>query len=146
MNTVLRVNRGMMWIVIALMLMVSVRIAWAQEGPVIADAPDAIKFDLKGILGLVVHTLLPAITIAFGPIAVAFITKGSNSLASKYIPREVQVMLSGVLTAALAGLTGDVSGAATAVVTVGSGLGAGLVTQTLAATQPSTLLTEAPKG
>lgn len=100
------------------------------------DATAAPVLDWKAILDMVLKAVVPAVWVAFGPIAVAFITKGVNKVAVAYVPRQVQVVLSGLLTAGLAGLTGG---------DMASGLVQGGLSQTLAATNPSTLLTDPPK-
>ena len=83
------------------------------------------------LLDMVLLSVLPALWAAVGPMATAAITKGVNQLGA-YVPRPVQVVLSSVITAVLAGLTGDAVGAAA---------GAGAAGQILAATKPETLLT-----
>lgn len=101
-------------------------LAHAQEAP----TPPA--FDLKGLLDAAVHTLLPALWLAVGPMTVAAITAGVNSLSKQYVPRAIQVILSSVVTAVAVGLTGGEAF---------QGLVAGAGAQALAATKPETLLT-----
>lgn len=89
----------------------------------------------KPLLDMAIKTLLPALWLAVGPMTVALVTAGLNKF-SVYVPREVQVILSAILTASAAAFTGgDVSGMAAE----------GAAAQMLAATKPETLRTSAPE-
>jgi len=109
-----------------------VRAVWAQEA-MLSPAPSD---PWSMLMEMALKSMIPAIWVAVGPLAVAAITKGVNGLAGAYVPRSVQVILSGLVTAVAAGLAGDASGVAQA---VGTGMGS----QMLAATRPETLLTSA---
>lgn len=106
-------------------------LAHAQE----AGQQGALDF---GVLWRVVTpSVLQALWVAGGPMLTALLTAAVNRFAGLYVPRAVQVVLSGVLTAVAAGLTGTVEASA--------GFGDGVVGQLLAATNPKTLRTEAPQ-
>lgn len=102
---------------------------YAQEAP----APAGQWW--RPLVDMGLNSLLPALWAAVGPTIVALITAGANSLAV-YVPRSVQIVLSGAITAFLAGITGDPSIGA-----VGQAGLAGISGQVLAATKPETLLT-----
>lgn len=98
-------------------------------------AEPAPTYDLKGLIDLAMKTLIPSLWVAVGPLAVAGITKIVNSMSTAYVPRSIQVILSSIVSAIGAGLSGDIS------MVTGAAMGA--QAQLLAATQPKTLLTEA---
>lgn len=90
----------------------------------------------KPLVSMLFMSVLPALWAAIGPLATSWITKQVNKV-SVYVPRPVQVVVSAVVTAGLAGLTGDPSGVVQAGVMGASG-------QILAATDPATLRTQSP--
>lgn len=100
------------------------------------DATPAAAPWWKAFVDMALVSLLPALWAAVGPTVTAVITKGVNTFAGTYVPRPAQVVLSGLITATLAGLSGDPAGMAQAAVQGASG-------QVLAATKPETLLTSA---
>ena len=116
--------------VFSVTLLIKTGLALAQEATI---AP-AVEPAWKQLLTMALNSLVPAVWVAVGPMAVAAITGLVNASAKKYVPRPVQVVLSGIMTAVVAGLSGDVVSASQA---VGMGMGA----QVLAATNPDTLLT-----
>ena len=91
----------------------------------------------KVMLTMAMTSLLPPLWAAIGPVMTAWITKQVNK-ASLYVPRPVQVAVSALVTAALAGISGDPVAMAQA------GM-AGATGQVLAATNPETLRTSAPE-
>lgn len=82
-----------------------------------------------------IPAMLPALWACLAPVVIAMITKGVNQFANAYVPRSIQVMLSGIL-GAIAATLGDASAGATAM--------AGMATQTYAAVNPDKFLTTAP--
>lgn len=90
----------------------------------------------KPLLNMLFLSVLPALWSAIGPLTTAWITKQVNRV-SVYVPRPAQVAISAVVTAALAGLTGDPAGLVEAGIEGATG-------QVLAATDPETLRTTAP--
>jgi len=90
----------------------------------------------------ILHSILPPIWVALGPLLTAGITKLVNKVATTFVPRFVQTIISGVLMAAVAGLTGDMAGVDTTIALSLGGV-SGVTGQILAATSPKTLLTEA---
>lgn len=80
---------------------------------------------------------------AVGPLSTSAITSWVNSVTNKYVPRPVQIVLSSILTAMVAGVSGQLVGLdpATAAA-VGASLGAG--SQTFTSLNPRTLLASAP--
>lgn len=131
MTSYLKRMAGLCMAVFVIALVCNLGVSFAQE-----STPPATPW-WKMLLDMAVLSVLPALWAAVGPTATAFITKGVNSLSSTYVPRSVQVVLSGMITATLAGLSGDPSGVVQAAVEGASG-------QILAATPPHVLLTEAP--
>ena len=119
----------MVW---AVTFLVQMGLALAQEAAVTPAAEPA----WKQLLTMALNSLVPAVWVAVGPMAVAAVTGLVNASSKKYVPRPVQVVLSGLLTAVVAGLSGDV-------VTAGQAVGLGVGSQILAATKPETLLTSA---
>lgn len=86
----------------------------------------------KAVLDMAMKSLVPALWVALGPLAVAGITKGINKVSTAYVPRPIQMILAALVGAVGTGLTGDPSLVATSV-----------TGQVLAATKPETLLTSA---
>lgn len=97
---------------------------------------------LKGLM-MMILPLLPVLWQAVSPLAIAAITKGVNMVMSKYVPREVQVILASVLGGVLAGTASAAAGDFNGVVTAGTTI-AGGVSQVYTATPPEKLLTTAP--
>jgi len=109
-------------------------VAVAAQAQTAEPAP---TYDLKGLIDMAVKTLIPSLWLAVGPIAVAGITKLVNSMSTAYVPRPIQVILSGIVSAIGAGLSGDISPV--------TGMASGAIAQVYAATAPKTLLTEGPQ-
>lgn len=107
-------------------------LGFAQEAAAPAAAPL-----WKALLDMAIKSLVPALWVAIGPGFVVVVTAAVNKFAQAYVPREIQVVLAGLITATLAGLTGGDPAA---------GMVQGVSAQTLAATHPDTLLTSAPKS
>ena len=61
--------------------------------------------DKSTILNLI-FGMLPAIWGALGPVATVAVTAFFNSVVKAYVPREIQIPLAGLLSAAIAGLAG----------------------------------------
>jgi hypothetical protein len=99
--------------------------------------------DTSNLLNVFISLIIPAVWASVGPVVTAAITAWVNSIPKAYVPRPVQVIVSGLLTAVVAGLTAGAEGMAPGTAAAG-GLALGMVTQTLAALQPKTLLTSAP--
>jgi len=106
-------------------------LAFAQEAAVSAEP------SWKPLLDMAIKSLVPALWMAVGPVAVAAITKQVNKYTMAYVPRELQVVLSGLIGAVGAGLTGSPEMAVT-------GMVGGASAQVYAATPPAKLLTEGP--
>lgn len=125
--------KSMLLVVMALVyvctFLVHLGVALAQDAPAAAAEPA-----WKQLLTMAISSLVPAIWVAVGPMAVAAVTKGVNMIAGSYVPRPLQVVLSGLFTAIVAGLSGDVS-------MIAQAAGTGVGSQILAATKPETLLT-----
>lgn len=66
--------------------------------------------DISSIGNIFLHMILPALWVAIGPVATMAITSFVNTIVGKYIPRPVQLILSSVISAVTAGLTGTVEG------------------------------------
>lgn len=122
-------------IVFVAMMLLRCALVFAQG----VDDPEVTGPMWKPLLDMALKSLVPALWVAIGPVMVAAITKGVNRVSTVYVPRPVQVVLSGLFTAIVAGLTGDATAAMQA---VGTGMGA----QVLAATPPNALLTEKREG
>lgn len=101
--------------------------------------------DISSILKLFMAAVLPAIWAMSGPVITAAVTAWINTIVHAYVPRPVQLILSSLLTAILAGLTAQVEGL-DATTAAGIGAAMGLGTQAFAGIQPKTLLTSAPDG
>jgi hypothetical protein len=101
--------------------------------------------DMSNLFKILLAAMLPAIWAAAGPVMTTAITAWVNSVIGSYVPRPVQLILSSLLTAILAGLTGSIEGL-DAMTAAGIGAAMGLGTQTFASIQPATLLTTAPVG
>lgn len=99
--------------------------------------------NMQTITDLLVAVVLPALWTAGGPVVTAAITAWVNAIPKAYVPRPVQVIISGLFTAVLAGMTGGLEGLGMST-SAGLGLAVGLGTQTFAALQPRTLLTSSP--
>lgn len=121
--------------VVGMVMMLLPLLLFAQEATI---APVA-EPSWKPLLDMAIKSLIPALWMAVGPIAVAGITKAVNSLTTAYVPRPLQVVLSAIVAAVGAGLSGDPSVAITGAVSGGIG-------QVLAATNPATLRTEGPQS
>lgn len=120
----------MVWVGAFLLNLMLFSFGYAQEVPVPTDPW------WKAMLTMAMTSVLPALWAPVGPLVTAWVTKQVNKV-SVYIPRSVQVVMSAIVTAALAGLTGDMTVAAQA----GA---AGAAGQILAATPPEALRTTAP--
>lgn len=118
---------------ILMMLVCSQMVAWAEE------PPGAATGELNNLLTL----LLPALWGAVGPLVMAAITRVVNGAFRAYVPRSLQVIVSSLLGAIVAGLTGDPSSAAGLASVIGSAVTGG-ASQVYAATKPETLRTSAP--
>lgn len=105
-------------------------LAYAQDSAPVAESP------WQAVMDMALKSLVPALWIALGPILVAGLTKVTNKYVNAYVPRPLQVILSALIGAIGAGLTGDTSSAVV-------GLAGGATAQVYAAAQPSSLLTEA---
>lgn len=126
---------GVMAMVWACVFLVQLGMAVAQDASTISPEPA-----WKQILNMAISSLVPTIWVAVGPMMVAAITKGVNMVAGSYVPRPIQVVLSGLFTAIVAGLSGDPS-------MIAQAAGTGVGSQILAATKPETLLTSGrPNG
>jgi hypothetical protein len=101
--------------------------------------------DMNSIFRILLTAMLPAIWAAAGPVITTAVTAWVNQVVHAYVPRPIQLILSAVVTAVLAGLTGGVEGL-DAITAAGIGAAMGLGTQTFASIQPATLLTTAPVG
>ena len=99
--------------------------------------------DIHIILNMLLTALLPALWTASGPVVTTAITAWTNSVVGKYVPRPVQVILSGVLTSVVAGLTGSMIGLDQNMA-AGTGLAIGLGAQTFASLHPDTMLSSPP--
>ena len=110
--------------------------------PVPAPAPVSSSF-LKKMIDLVANSLLPALWVACGPLAVKGITMFVNSWTTTYVPRGLQVPLAAILGGVVAGLTGDAAGIDPAVATSIGG-GAGIIAQILTSLHPDTMHASAP--
>lgn len=107
-------------------------LGYAQEG-VTAVEPSPLW---KTMMMMAMTSLLPPLWAAIGPVATAWITAQVNKFG-RYVPRPMQVVISGLLTTAAAALSGDPLQMAQAAM-------AGATGQILAATDPATLRTTAP--
>lgn len=125
-------ERNLMRHLVLLLLVVIPSAAWAEE-------PASSLGDLKGLAMM----LVPALWGAIGPMAMAGITKAVNGLVGAYVPRPVQVIVSSLLGAVVAGVAGDVSTAAGAASAVGAAVTGGTA-QVYAGVKPETLHTSAP--
>ena len=92
--------------------------------------------DVKGSLLQSSSLLVPLLWSQFGPLAIRFLTGLANQ-ANRYVPREWQQVVSGVLGALLAGLSGDSAAG------IGLGAVAGVVSQRLAGADPTWMRTSA---
>lgn len=72
--------------------------------------------------------MIPLLWSQFGPLVIRTITGVVNKISNQYVPREMQVMLSAILGAVIAGLSGD----STAVMALASGAGIGSQLYTMA--------------
>lgn len=90
--------------------------------------------------------LLPVLWAKFGPIATTAITAFVNQVVGAYVPRPIQLILSAVITAVLAGFTSAGEGADLNTAEVVGGMTGllGLGMQAYTSIQPKTLLTTAP--
>ncbi len=119
---------GVMFTVFFSLSMIFTLAGFAQEAP----AAEPVAW-WKPLLDMGLNSLLPALWAAVGPVCVAFVTKGVNQLNTR-VPRPIQVILSSVIAAVGAGLSGDIAGAGVAAIGGGAA-------QVYAATKPETLLT-----
>jgi hypothetical protein len=99
--------------------------------------------DMQTIFTLVLKTLLPALWVMSGPVITTAVTAWVNSVVGAYVPRPIQLIISSLLTAVAAGLTGQIEGL-DATTSAGIGAAMGLGTQAFASIQPATLLATAP--
>ena len=83
--------------------------------------------------------ILPILWSTAGPALVVMLTATANNLAKLYIPRAIQIVLSGMLGAIVAGLTGDGESVNAAAV----GLANGLAVQSALSMSPSKFLASA---
>ena len=81
--------------------------------------------------------------VAGGPVVTAAVTAWVNTIVHAYVPRPVQLVLSSIFGAIIAGMTGSLEGVDPSVA-AGIGGAAGLGAQAFAMLKPSTLLTSAP--
>lgn len=93
----------------------------------------------------IILVILPILWATFGPTATAAITAWVNQVVGAYVPRPIQLIISAVLTAVLAGFTvntlgGDIA-TAESVASITGVLGLGM--QAHASLHPATLLTTA---
>jgi len=125
---------GLMQIILSLLLLAALvglvfglsLKAYAQGAPL--EPPNGL--DARSIL----HTLIPVLWASMGPLVMAALTKGVNQVSGRYVPRSLQVILSGLLGAIGAGFAdGGATVAATAI--------AGGATQVYAGVAPETLRT-----
>ena len=118
-----------MWVITAVVTAICVSVAvkaYAQS----ATAATPPSLDVKNLLSV----LVPAVWASIGPLAIAAITKVTNSAVGAYVPRSLQVILSSVFGAIAASMAdGGVTVAATAI--------SGAASQVYAQTHPSSLLT-----
>lgn len=124
-------------IVVCTVMNLAVLMGFAQELP--SPVPSVISAPAdawyKPLLQMLMFTVLPAFWSAIGPVATGWITKQANKL-QMFVPRELQVIVSGALMAAVAGFTGDPT-------LIMQAAGGGAAGQIIAATNPATLRTEA---
>jgi len=99
--------------------------------------------NMSTIFNLLLTTLLPVLWAASGPVITTAVTAWINSVVGAYVPRPIQLILSSVLTAIAAGLTGSVVGL-DATTSAGIGAAMGLGGQAFASIQPGTMLATAP--
>lgn len=128
-------------IVVTVYSMGMVLIASAQPAPVQGGTAQGNM--IQTLLGMVTTMLIPALWVSFGPVATKAITLIVNSWTKAYVPRQVQVPLSGILGAIMAGLTGDAAGVDPNVAaSIGTAMGLGA--QIFASTHPDTMTASAP--
>ena len=124
-------------------------VASVVEAPVPVLAPPApvqapVSTGLvRKIIDLISNMLVPALWVAFGPVAVKMITMTVNSWTKAYVPRGLQVPLATICGALFAGVTGDSMGVDPAMA-VSIGGGAGLIAQILASINPDAMNASAP--
>lgn len=106
--------------------------------PIIVQAPVQ-ETNWKDILTM----LIPVLWGAIGPVVIAAITKFVNRGLGVYVPRPLQVILSSIMGAVVAGLTGDVSGSA-GPASIAASAAAGGTSQVYAQTRPETLRASQP--
>lgn len=99
--------------------------------------------DMHTIFTTLLSALLPVVWASVGPVATTAVTAWVNSVVGSYVPRPIQLILSSLLTAVTAGLTGSVLGL-DATTSSGIGLAMGLGTQTFASISPKLMLATAP--
>lgn len=100
---------SMMAIVFAVMCAIGAVSAYAQGDPV----PPATDWAMK-LKDLALLVLVPALWGAVGPTLTVAITAFVNQVIGAYVPRAIQIPLAGMISAVLAGLTGDGSHTAAA--------------------------------
>ena len=81
--------------------------------------------------------LVPLLWSQFGPLVIRMLTGVVNKVTTAYVPRELQVVLSGLLGAVLAGLSGD------PVPVMAVAGGAGIVSQLYTMADPKVMKTSA---
>ena len=101
--------------------------------------------NIQNIMAILLSAMLPAIWAAAGPVATTAITAWVNSVVGRYVPRPVQLVLSSVIGAILAGLTGAAEGI-DPTTAIGIGAAAGLAGQTFVSIHPDTLLASPPSA
>jgi hypothetical protein len=92
--------------------------------------------------------VLPILWATFGPVITTAVTAFVNQVVGAYVPRPIQLIISSLISAVLAGFTvsgvgGDIH-TAESIAAVAGVLGLG--TQAYASIHPATLLTTAPIG
>ena len=91
-----------------------------------------------------VVSLLSLLWSSVGPLASSAITAWVNTIVGKYVPRPVQIILSSVIGAVTAGLSGSMVGLDPLTAT-GIGFAGGLAGQTFVSLHPKTMLSSAPE-
>lgn len=138
----MQVRRGLMWgwepkhgivFTVVLLLVVAVivgaLVSFAVQAAEEAAPGTSGGLDLNGSL---MNVLIPVLWASIGPLVISWITKAVNAVSGRFIPRQVQVVLSSVLGAIGAGLA---DGGATIAATAATGA----ASQVYAGVQPETL-------